>query len=93
MAVAISLGVFVAYGRCYAPDDNYLMGGATRSQLGARSAPPLRSRAALRYRVPCQVFACAHTWQETLSLRATRPLRFVCLALPLVPTGSKDEVT
>lgn len=64
------------------------MGGATRSQLGARSAPPLRSRAALRYRVPCHVFACAHTWQETLSLRATRPLRYVCLALPLVPTGS-----
>lgn len=65
------------------------MGGATRSQLGARSATPLRSRVALRYRVPCQVFAYAHTWQETLSLRATRPLRYVCLALPLVPTGSQ----
>lgn len=64
------------------------MGGATRSQVGARSAPPLRSRVALRCRVPCQVFAYAHTWQETLSLRATRPLRYVCLALPLLPTGS-----
>ena len=64
------------------------MGGATRSQVGARSAPPLRSRVALRYRVSCQVFACAHTWQETLSLRATRPLRYVCLALHLLPTGS-----
>lgn len=72
----------------YGLPNSYLMGGATRSQLGARSAPPLRSRVALRYRVSCQVFACAHTWQETLSLRATRPLRYVCLALPLVPTGS-----
>ena len=67
---------------------SYLMGGATRSSFGARSAPPLRYRVALRYRVSCQVFACAHIWQETLSLRAPRPLRYVCLALPLAPTGS-----
>ena len=67
---------------------SYLMGGATRSKVGARSAPPLRPRAVLRYRVSCQVFAIALSWQETLSLRASRLLRYVCLALPLLPTGS-----
>ena len=72
---------------------SYLMGGATRSKLGARSAPPLRPRAVLRYRVSCQVFAIALSWQETLSLRASRLLRYVCLALPLVPTGSDVIVT
>ena len=64
------------------------MGGATRSKLGARSAPPLRCRVLLRAPVPCQVFAIAHIWQGTYALRWTRHLRYVCLALHLVPTGS-----
>ena len=68
--------------------NNYLMGGATRSQLGARSPPPLRCRVLLRAPVPCQVLAIACSWQGTYALRWTRHLRFVWLALPLVPTGS-----
>ena len=72
---------------------SYLMGGATRSKVGARSAPPLRPRAVLRYRVSCQVFAIAYIWQGTYALRWTRHLRYVCLALHLVPTGSQDIVT
>ena len=43
---------------------SYLMGGATRSKLGARSAPPLRSRVALRFRASCQVFVITLSWQE-----------------------------